>query len=197
MFTFILFAVGCLLGVLLIGIGVLVGYRWGSSVENRQQASSVAAIESTVPSADAPSHPGAASSMGDASETFPDSKQELRDALVRAHQQIQEYQQQALTDILTGLVNRRALVNALESDANVASLVMLDIDRFKRINDSLGHHGGDSVLCSVAQLLQEHFEDAIALARFGGDEFALLLRDGVQTAASRIDLVRKLAASKT
>jgi diguanylate cyclase len=91
--------------------------------------------------------------------------------------------QDALTDELTGLPNRRALY--AEARARFAgpqgrqrqALMMLDLDRFKEVNDSLGHHAGDQLLIQVGARLDERLRDGDLLVRLGGDEFAILLRD--------------------
>lgn len=89
---------------------------------------------------------------------------------------------QAVTDALTGLLNRRGLQQALEASlARVAhddkrvAVVCLDLDGFKRINDSLGHEVGDAVLAYVADLLRKELRPYDLLARAGGDEFIALL----------------------
>ena len=79
------------------------------------------------------------------------------------------------TDHLTGLPNRRALmeaVSAAKGDALI--LVIADIDRFKRVNDTYGHLAGDEVISSVAHLMAATLGDLGLLARVGGEEFALL-----------------------
>lgn len=92
----------------------------------------------------------------------------------------------AVTDELTGLANRRALLAALAaadpkpgtSDENRslgAGLLLIDLDRFKEINDSLGHHIGDELLRQVATRLARTVGTTDLLARLGGDEFAILL----------------------
>ncbi len=90
--------------------------------------------------------------------------------------------QQALTDPLTELANRRALDQALENEilrsqrtGTQISLVMLDLDGFKRVNDNYGHPIGDKTLQQVARCLLQSARQVDMLARFGGDEFALLL----------------------
>lgn len=98
----------------------------------------------------------------------------------------------SLTDPLTGLPNRRGfLARALPSIAVMrrnggdCALVMLDLDRFKAINDSFGHPAGDAVLRGVAAVIAEAVRDADVVGRLGGEEFALLL-PGADTAAAAL-----------
>jgi len=90
--------------------------------------------------------------------------------------------QAATTDDLTGLPNRRALyaeghARLVEPQHRRLALLMLDLDKFKQVNDSLGHHAGDQLLIQVAPRLLEHLREGDVLARLGGDEFAVLLED--------------------
>lgn len=83
----------------------------------------------------------------------------------------------ALTDPLTGLLNRRALqdfAEALAGDPEPARLLLIDIDRFKAVNDTYGHDVGDEVLHSVAQVIDGFSANNVSAARLGGEEFALL-----------------------
>ena len=89
---------------------------------------------------------------------------------------------EAQTDGLTGLANRRQFLRRLERSIGrarrkelAAALLMIDLDRFKELNDTLGHHIGDLLLHQVARRLQDSLHDADTLARLGGDEFAILL----------------------
>src|SRR4051794_23438848 len=91
-------------------------------------------------------------------------------------------QRQAVTDELTGLYNHRRFQEAMESESERAKrfrqdmgLVMLDIDDFKRVNDSYGHQQGDIVLREVARILRESSRDIDAPARYGGEELAVVL----------------------
>lgn len=84
---------------------------------------------------------------------------------------------QARMDFLTGLANRRALLERfleLADGRRVLRLMVIDIDRFKEINDRFGHDVGDEVLRAFAQLLRFHARGQICAARLGGEEFALL-----------------------
>ncbi len=94
---------------------------------------------------------------------------------------LQRTQSEALLDSLTGLKNRRGLESALEDLARDHSglagsaLLLVDIDDFKQINDTFGHVLGDKVIRSVAHVLQTSIKGRDVAARFGGDEFAILL----------------------
>jgi two-component system cell cycle response regulator len=93
--------------------------------------------------------------------------------------------EQANTDILTGLPNRRALEDRLQEEIRYAkrmnlqfSVVMMDLDGFKLVNDQYGHIIGDQVLTAVASHLMTNLRPTDFLARYGGDEFTLLIREG-------------------
>jgi diguanylate cyclase (GGDEF)-like protein len=92
--------------------------------------------------------------------------------------------QSANTDVLTHLLNRRAMMHQLEiamnqfyrSDRSFA-IILIDIDFFKRVNDIYGHDGGDMVLVHLANILQTKLRKADAASRWGGEEFLILLPD--------------------
>ncbi len=108
-----------------------------------------------------------------------------------------QIQQQALTDPLTGCYNRRSFEMQLDKDLMMAkrvqqplSLVVLDLDRFKHLNDSVGHDAGDAALRKLADCFRHELRGADSAARFGGDEFALILphagADGALLVAERL-----------
>ncbi len=98
------------------------------------------------------------------------------------HSHLEDQRQKALTDPLTGLPNRAALSERLEQevarrhrDGGDLLLAVLDIDHFKRINDDFGHLAGDKVLKIIAGELRKRLRQADFIARFGGEEFVVLL----------------------
>jgi len=113
----------------------------------------------------------------------------------------QQLQHQAQHDALTGLPNRnmvqeqlKAAVNLCEREGKHLALMFLDMDRFKKINDTLGHHVGDSVIVEVAHRLRAGMRTSDIVARLGGDEFVILLpqisqpADGEMVAQKVMDL---------
>ena len=87
----------------------------------------------------------------------------------------QRFEMLSRTDMLSGLMNRRAFLDAFDQARGPVALILFDIDRFKSINDTLGHKAGDDVIVKVAQSLAGASGDAAAVSRIGGEEFAVLL----------------------
>ena len=121
-----------------------------------------------------------------------------QEALLRRARQL-EYD--SLSDPLTEVPNRRAfdanlprLVGDAQAAAAPLSLAILDVDRFKRVNDTHGHLVGDEVLRTVARLLREHTRTADRCARYGGDEFVLCLPAGRREAAAAVARIVRAVA---
>lgn len=114
-----------------------------------------------------------------------------------------ELERNAMTDPLTGLFNRRALdvlgareLERLRRSQLPCSALMLDVDRFKQINDGLGHAAGDASLRAVAKTLQATLRVTDLPTRLGGDEFFVLLPDCNETQASEIVMRLRTAISQ-
>jgi len=121
----------------------------------------------------------------------------LRDVTAAKHQ-VTSLRHQAMHDTLTGLPNRALLFDVLEKAIDAAriegsqlALMLMDLDRFKEVNDTFGHHFGDALLKQVAFRLQNQMRGQDVVARLGGDEFAVVLpafadNNATATAARRI-----------
>src|SRR3954471_1808612 len=116
----------------------------------------------------------------------------------RLRRQAAEKEEQALSDGLTGLANRTMFQEAIHGAISgagrrkVAGAVMLmDLDRFKDVNDTLGHHNGELLLQRIGSRLDSVLRNAAAVARLGGDEFAILLRD-VSDRQAVVPVVRRV-----
>jgi len=107
-----------------------------------------------------------------------------------------ELRRLATTDVLTGLANRRRFFEtgealfAEDAEATPVSLLLLALDRFKALNDTFGHHRGDEALVAVARLATEALRPGELAARFGGEEFALLLSCDQAEAETRAESLR-------
>jgi diguanylate cyclase (GGDEF)-like protein len=110
-----------------------------------------------------------------------------------------EKERQSLHDALTGLPNRKLLQNRAAQaladavrDGHTAAVLIIDLDRFKEVNDTLGHHVGDELLKQVGRRLDDVLRPGDTVARLGGDEFAILLPEirDVSVAADVADRIR-------
>jgi diguanylate cyclase (GGDEF)-like protein len=104
-------------------------------------------------------------------------------------------QHAARHDPLTGLPNRgafqEAVETAIEQGGSTACVLLMDLDRFKEVNDTLGHHYGDLLLQQVAQRLRDQLRSGDRIARLGGDEFAIVSEDCSR--ADGLDVARRVA----
>jgi diguanylate cyclase (GGDEF)-like protein len=135
--------------------------------------------------------------------TFEDMTYELRRTNRRLESAQSDLRQLVITDALTGMRNRRFFDEVIGRELQrhrryktPLSIVFIDIDRFKKINDTLGHETGDRVLREVASFLLRHIREADYVFRWGGDEFLVLISCGEQEAIRRgLDLQEAFAAS--
>ena len=118
-------------------------------------------------------------------------------ARVRVGSRVVQYQQhleyQTQIDSLTGLFNRRAFEKKIGEEferskryGHPLSVVILDIDNFKKINDTYGHHGGDAALVRISEILRERSRRSDFQSRFGGEEFVLVLPETDQDSAIQV-----------
>ena len=119
------------------------------------------------------------------------------DKLENAYDKLKEISQ---TDMLTKLSNRRAMIEKLNHEVSrfnrtkkPFSVIISDIDDFKRINDNFGHECGDAVLVSISSVLKKNMRNIDAVARWGGEEFLMMLPD-TKSAGAKI-VAEKLRAS--
>jgi diguanylate cyclase (GGDEF)-like protein len=114
---------------------------------------------------------------------------DMADALQQREQRLQE---QAISDPLTGLYNRRYLNEFLPRElarsgrnGTPVAVMLIDLDHFKRVNDSFGHEAGDIVLTAIGALLREKVRGSDIACRYGGEEFALVLPETSEEPAAR------------
>lgn len=85
------------------------------------------------------------------------------------------FYKQSITDYLTGVFNKKYILQVLKKESSALTIAMLDLDNFKYINDTYGHQGGDYILEHVAAKMREEFRDTDIIGRYGGDEFIVIL----------------------
>jgi diguanylate cyclase (GGDEF)-like protein len=126
---------------------------------------------------------------------------ELQDSLIQAGEALREL---AMHDVLTHLLNRRAIMDSLAADLARAereqkplTLMMVDIDHFKSVNDKFGHPAGDGVLCEVSRRLRASIRTYDNVGRFGGEEF-LVVAPGCDAASglAQAERLREVVSSQ-
>ena len=151
--------------------------------------------------------------MVDASHDFAKNLLVVLSERVRSHNRViaesygelKKFERHAKTDALTGLSNRHAMeesflreINRCVTDERPISLIMIDVDNFREFNDKFGHIAGDRVLSAVAAILQRQFRPRDLIARFGGDEFAVMLPEvDVELAMTIAERVRQAVSGDT
>jgi len=118
-------------------------------------------------------------------------REELYAAAESLHRKNEELERLSITDGLTGLFNRRHLMQTLEAEVKRAqrqkrpfAILMVDVDHFKKYNDTHGHQAGDEVLRRLGALLKDATRDVDCAARYGGEEFLILLTETTLTGAA-------------
>jgi diguanylate cyclase (GGDEF)-like protein len=128
--------------------------------------------------------------------------EELSRKLLEINQLQADLKKQALRDPLTGLYNRRYLSETLDRELTRCkrnkeplSVIIMDVDHFKTINDTYGHQAGDEFLKTIASLIQSHARGSDVACRYGGEEFLLLMPGtNLQTAAKRAEDLRVICS---
>ncbi|TNC94769.1 MAG: cyclic nucleotide-binding protein [Gallionellaceae bacterium] len=124
-------------------------------------------------------------------------------ALISSHNKRAQYEHQATVDALTGVHNRRWMSEAFprvlhrcKLDNSNSAILVIDIDFFKRVNDTYGHLVGDVALKALAKIMQVNLRPHDLLVRYGGEEFAILLPDtGVEQARAIAERLRTMVAA--
>jgi len=151
--------------------------------------------------------------MVDASHDFAKNLLVVLSERVRSHNRViadsfgemKKFEHHAKTDALTSLANRHAMqqlfpatIKLFVEKGEPVSMVMIDVDEFKKFNDMFGHIAGDRALSAVSQILKSQFRPRDLLVRYGGDEFAVLLPGATQAQALKIaDRARQAVSGTT
>ncbi|EKE77478.1 diguanylate cyclase [Gallaecimonas xiamenensis 3-C-1] len=120
--------------------------------------------------------------------------QSAEDEVNRLREALAKSREEALVDVLTGLRNRRAFDMELEAMDGSVSLILLDLDHFKTVNDTYGHLLGDQVLKAAARQLSGFVRDGALAFRFGGEEFAVLMKEPLAVARRKAETLRILVS---
>jgi len=143
--------------------------------------------------------PGGREEISRLGEAFDQMTQALQDRDAELQKALRESRELAITDPLTGLHNRRYLFELLGRELLKArrtrtpvAAILLDIDHFKRFNDSFGHEAGDLVLKRVADVVREHVRGSDIGCRYGGEELAVVLPESTrEVAVERAERIRR------
>ncbi len=115
--------------------------------------------------------------------------------ILKLHQQSQRFEQLSRLDALSGILNRRAFSEALAEAGPGCTLMVMDIDRFKAINDTYGHTTGDEVIIRVSSLIAECLGPSVAAGRLGGEEFGVILNaPALEARVAQAEMLRSAIA---
>jgi diguanylate cyclase (GGDEF)-like protein len=131
-------------------------------------------------------------------------REQLSAANASLQQKNEELERLSVTDQLTGLYNRRRMLEVLENEVHRSrrlehrfSVLMMDVDHFKKFNDSFGHQAGDRVLAGLAEVLRETTREIDTPARYGGEEFLVVLPEaGVDAAVEVAERIRTTLSAR-
>ena len=124
---------------------------------------------------------------------------EAEERVRKLEQELEQVSELVREDQLTGALNRRGMDETLEREFNRAgraqgqlSVALLDIDNFKQLNDTLGHHAGDQALIHLSRIIKEALRPTDSVARYGGEEFLIILPDtGIKDAVDTIERLQR------
>jgi diguanylate cyclase len=141
-------------------------------------------------------------SLGVISQALQTQLNQANSEMAQLRSELEQVRKIAITDGLTGLLNRRAFDQALtqvieQSGPDKTCLSLLDIDHFKRINDNYGHTIGDNVIKFVASLMKQYAEEHHHVARYGGEELAIIMPDTSKERAIEISEKIRLTLEKS
>ena len=189
------------IGILVATVLLLVAAWFGAEVFVLRKIRALLAAASRVRAGDFSARTGLrhdGEELSQVGEAFDEMTHALQQRDVELKQALQDLQEQAITDPLTGLLNRRYLREYLPRELTRArrngtslAFIMVDLDYFKRVNDTLGHDAGDLVLREFGALLMSHIRGSDVACRFGGEEFALVLPEAsLEGAHQKAEAVR-------
>lgn len=142
--------------------------------------------------------------LTEASRTLKNQLDQTNNEIETLRSELEVVKEASITDALTGLLNRRAFDNELNNIIEVAEvypqgvvLLLMDLDRFKRINDNFGHLVGDKVLRYTSALIKQHVDENHLVARYGGEEMAVIMPDTSREKAVEIGNKIRVALEKS
>jgi len=188
-------------GILIATLLLLVAAWYGAEIFVLRKTRALLAASSRVRAGDLSARTGLrydGEELSQVGEAFDEMTRALQQRDTELKRAVHDLKEQAITDSLTGLLNRRYLREYLPRELTRArrggtslAVFMVDLDYFKRINDSFGHDAGDLVLKELGTLLKNQIRTSDVACRFGGEEFALVMPDAsLEGARQKADAIR-------